>query len=119
MPQTFPKLKTGALAQYPVTRELSLPTERMEFLDMGQQIYMDSGEQLRRWQLRLSRLDETELAEVIELFSAMRGSLGRFEFEDPMSGDLVANCRFAEDELLVTAVDELDARTVLTVMETR
>lgn len=119
MPLSFPKLKTGALAQYPMTRELSLPTERMEFLDMGQQIYVDSRESLRRWQLRLSRLNETELAEVIEFFVAVRGSLGRFEFEDPMTGDLVANCRFAEDELLVMAAEELDARTVLTVMETR
>jgi hypothetical protein len=119
MPQSFPQLKTGVLAQYPLTRELSLPTERMEFLDMGQQVYVDSGDSLRRWRLRLSRLDESELAEVIEFFAAVRGSLGRFEFEDPVTGDLVANCRFAEDELLVTAVGELDARTVLTVMEMR
>jgi hypothetical protein len=119
MPQAFPRLKTGALGQYPISRELSRPMETMQFLDMGRQLYANGRGSLRRWQLRLARLDETEMAEVIEFFAAARGSLGRFEFEDPMTGEVVANCRFAEDELLVTAVDELDGRTILTVMETR
>lgn len=115
----FPKLKTGALTQYPVFRELSWPAETIQFLDMGRQLYMDGSGSLRRWQLNLSRLDESEMAEVIEFFTAMRGSLGRFDFEDPMTGEVVSNCRFDDDELSVSAVDEFDGRTVLTVTETR
>lgn len=119
MADSFPRLKTGALTQYPAMRELRRPVETLQFLDMGRQVYLDSRESLRRWRLGLSQLDESELAEVIEFFVAMRGSLGRFEFEDPATGEVVTNCRFEDDELTLTSMDELDGRTALTVTETR
>lgn len=117
MPESFPRLKTGALTQYPTARELARPVETVRFLDMGRQAYVDSRESLRRWRLRLQLLDETELAAVVEFFTAMRGSLGRFDFEDPATGAVVANCRFDDDELTLTSSGELNAQTVLTVRE--
>lgn len=119
MPESFPRLKTGALTQYPTAQELTRPVETVRFLDMGRQAYGDSRDSLRRWRLRLNLLDESELATVVEFFAAMRGSLGRFDFEDPATGGVVANCRFDEDELTLTSSDELNGKTVLTVRESR
>lgn len=119
MADSFPRLKTGALAQYPAVRELMRPMETVRFLDMGRQAYLDSKDSLRRWQLRLNLLDESELAAVIEFFVAMRGSLGRFEFEDPATGEVVANCRFDDDELELSSSGEFNGQTALTVRESR
>jgi hypothetical protein len=119
MPDSFPRLKTGALTQYPTALELARPVETVRFLDMGRQAYVDSGDSLRRWRLRLNLLDESELAAVIEFFVAMRGSLGRFEFEDPATGEVVANCRFDDDELALSSSGEFNAQTALTVRESR
>ena len=117
MPERFPRLKTGALVQYPTVRELTRPVETVRFLDMGRQAYLDSRSSLRRWRLRLNLLDESELAAVIEFFTEMRGSLGRFEFEDPATGEVVANCRFDDDELVLSSAGEFHGQTVITVRE--
>ena len=119
MPESFPSLKTGALTQYPTSQELTRPVETIRFLDMGRQYYVDSRDSLRRWRLRLDLLDESELASVFEFFSAMRGSLGRFDFEDPATGAVVSNCRFDDDELALSSLGELNASTALTVRESR
>jgi hypothetical protein len=119
MADSFPRLKTGALAQYPTARELTRPVATVRFLDMGRQSYLDSRDSLRRWRLRLNLLDESELAAVMEFFTAMRGSLGRFDFEDPATGDVVANCRFDEDELALSSSGEFNGQTALTVRESR
>lgn len=119
MADSFPRLKTGALAQYPMDQALTRPVETVRFLDMGRQAYVDSKDSVRRWRLRLSLLDESELAAVIEFFVAMRGSLGRFEFEDPATGEVVPNCRFDDDELELSSSDEFNGQTALTVRESR
>jgi hypothetical protein len=119
MPESFPRLKTGALTQYPTAQELARPVETVRFLDMGRQAYLDSRDSLRRWRLRLNLLDESELAVVVEFFTAMRGSLGRFEFEDPATGEVVANCRFDDDELTLSSSGEFNGQTALTVRESR
>jgi hypothetical protein len=119
MADSFPRLKTGALAQYPTSQELTRPVETVRFLDMGRQAYLDSKGSLRRWRLRLNLLDESELAAVIEFFTAMRGSLGRFEFEDPATGEVVSNCRFDDDELVLSSSGEFNGETALTVRESR
>jgi hypothetical protein len=119
MPESFPRLKRGALAQYPIAQELMRPVETVRFLDMGRQAYLDGRDSLRRWRLRLNLLDESELAAVIEFFVAMRGSLGRFEFEDPATGEVVANCRFDDDELTLSLSGEFNGQTVLTVRDSR
>ena len=119
MADNFPRLKTGALAQYPMARALTRPVETVRFLDMGRQTYVDSKNSLRQWRLRLNALDESELTAVIEFFVAMRGSLGRFEFEDPATGEVVPNCRFDDDELELSSSGEFNGQTALTVRESR
>lgn len=119
MADSFPRLKTGVLTQYPTTRELARPMETVRFLDMGRQAYLDGKDSLRRWRLRLNLLDESELTAVIEFFVAMRGSLGRFEFEDPATGEVVADCRFDDDEMVLSSSGEFNGQTTLTVRESR
>jgi hypothetical protein len=119
MPDSFPRLKTGALAQYPTVRVLARPVEALRFLDMSRQVYLDSRNSLRSWRLQLNLLDESELAAVTEFFTAMRGSLGRFAFEDPATGEVVENCRFDDDELVLFSSGEFNGKTMLTVRESR
>ena len=115
---TFPRLKTGVIAQYPSARELRLSSESLRFLDNSEQRFRDSATARRRWVIELSLLNATEAAALREFFVAMRGSAGRFDFEDPWTGLLVNDCRFGEDALTVSAQAEQDARAVVTVWET-
>jgi len=114
----FPKLKTGVVAQHPSARELRLASEELRFLDNSEQRYRDSTAVRRHWVIELDRLDPTEAAVLREFFVAMRGSAGLFDFEDPWTGSLIPNCRFGEDELVLSTEAEQDSRTVLTVLET-
>jgi hypothetical protein len=115
---TFPRLKTGVIAQYPSTRQLRLASESLRFLDNSEQRYRDSAVARRRWVIELDLLSPTEAAVLREFFVAMRGSAGRFDFEDPWTGLLVSDCRFGTDELDLSTHAEHDARTVVTVWET-
>ncbi len=113
----FPKLKTGAVAQHPATRELRFATEAHRFLDMSEQRFRDYSASRRRWFVDLSLLDEMELSRLAEFFVDMRGSFGEFEFEDPWDGALVSQCRFGEDLLPMRQDGELDSSASLTVVE--
>ena len=64
----FPKLKTGAVAQYPVVRELRRSTEVKKFLDCGEQRFRDFAAARRRWVIALEKLDETETARLARFF---------------------------------------------------
>ena len=94
----FPKLKTGAVARYPAVREQSYSTEVKKFLDCSEQRYRDFGGARKRWIIALDKLDETETARLARFFEEQQGRLGVFEFEDPWTGAVVAQCRFGEDE---------------------
>ena len=114
----FPKLKTGVVAQYPLNRERSFDSERIRFVDMGEQAYSERASALRRWRLEYSQLDDTEVATICEFFSEMRGALDRFDFEDPETLETVANCRFDQEELEVERNAEHDGRLSVTIAET-
>lgn len=113
----FPKLKTGAIAQHPSTREVRLSSESLRFLDSSEQRYRDSAAARRRWVIELNLLTPTEAARLREFFVAMKGSAGRFDFEDPWTGLVVNDCRFGEDEIALSVQSERDAQTVVTVWE--
>lgn len=113
----FPRLKTGAIAQYPSARELRLPSEAVRFLDNSEQRYRDAAVPRRRWVIELRRLSPHEAATLRKFFIEMRGSAGIFDFEDPWTGLVVEDCRFGEDELVLSAQAEHDGRAVLTVWE--
>ena len=94
----FPKLKTGAIAQYPVTREQRYSTQVQKFLDCSEQRYRDLAGAKKRWTVSLEMLDETETARLARFFEEQQGRLGTFDFEDPWTGAIVTPCRFGEDK---------------------
>jgi hypothetical protein len=112
----FPKLKTGVIAQYPVVRESRFQTIVSRFVDGSEQRYRDHRGGRRRWIVRLSQLDEGELQALGEFFSEQQGRLGGFDFEDPWTGNVVANCRFDEDEWSASSEQEWDRRTQVVVV---
>ena len=113
----FPKLKTGAVGQYPLTRELSAQHQTLRFMDGAQQRYRDSAGSRRRWVIRLDLLDEGELAAVEEFFIASQGAFGTFTFVDPWDEQEYENCRMERDELTLQAIADMQGSTTLRVIQ--
>ena len=115
---TFPALlKTGAFAQYPISRAVSLSTESVSFLDGSRQTYQLSGVGLRSWVLRLDLLDETEVSAVIA-FAEQIGT-GTFSFTNPVTGETAAKCVIADEQLATSLVNELHGIVTLGIEEVK
>src|SRR5689334_14065483 len=97
---TFPLLSTGAVAQYPLSRLTSYATDVIQFLDGSQQRCLTRGKKLRRWQISLSQLNETELSLLEQFFDSTQGNFSVFTFTDPFTGDLVPNCRLLNPSIV-------------------
>jgi hypothetical protein len=110
---TFPKLRTGAVAQYPAVREVRHATEVHRFLDCREQRYRDRTAAQKRWVIELGQLDETETARLARFFEEQQGRLGTFEFEDPWTGTVIPACRFGEDRFPM--VEECESRCAVRV----
>jgi hypothetical protein len=113
----FPKLRTGAVAQYPVAREARLRNDGLRFLDGSYQRYRDAGSVRRRWTIQLDLLDEGEMAAMEEFFLAQQGAYATFTFTDPWDGHDYANCRLESDQVVLTAEGEMRGSTTLTVTQ--
>jgi len=113
----FPKLKTGAVAQYPVTREARLQNQSLRFVDGTYQRYRDAGAVRRRWTIRLDLLEEGEMAAIEEFFLATEGAYATFTFTDPWDGHAYAGCRLESDEAALLAAGEMRGITTLTVTQ--
>lgn len=116
---TFPQLKTGAVAQYPATKSVRFQNQTVRFLDGSEQRYRDSVGALHRWVIRLSELDESEMAAFEQFFEDNQGRLGNFEFTDPWDGTQYPNCSLANDDLNLNSMAEMRGKTSLTVIENR
>ncbi len=116
---TFPKLKTGAVAQYPLARRAQFQNQIVRFLDGTDQRYRDSAGARLEWEIELSRLDDSEMAAVEEFFRANQGAFGRFEFIDPWDGQVYDNCSIADDVLQLATLAETGGNTRLTVVRNR
>jgi uncharacterized protein (TIGR02217 family) len=115
----FPKLSTGAVAQYPAGRGSGFATRVFEFLDGSEQRMAQWREQGRRWQIRLDLVSEEELGAVAEFFRARRGGHAPFEFEDPWTGTVHGNCVFESGELALHHDGEGHGAAAFTVREIR
>lgn len=113
----FPKLKTGAVAQYPASRALAHATEVVRFLDGTEQRYRVRGAAGRQWVIRLDLLDDTEIARLQEFFIGEQGRFGSFSFEDPWDGSVHANCSLQNDEFEFELLGEARGRLTLVVRE--
>jgi hypothetical protein len=89
---TFPILKTGAVIQYPATRQSRYQNQALRFLDGTEQRYRDCAGPLLRWQIPLSLLDESELAAIEQFFEDNQGAFGSFAFTDPWDGTAHPDC---------------------------
>jgi hypothetical protein len=116
---TFPKLKTDAVVQYPLTTTLAYQNQTLTFVDGTQQRYRDAAALRTRWEIRLAELDEGELAAIEEFFLANQGAFGTFSFTDPQDGRVYDDCSLAGDGLQASAVAEMRGATALIVMQNR
>jgi hypothetical protein len=89
------------------------------FLDGKEQRSAEFGSGLKRWVIRLDRLDEAELAAVEDFFASQAGRAGVFEFTDPFSGTLYANCSFDSDALEAEYRGVSDGALVVAIKENR
>ncbi len=113
----FPKLKTGAVAQYPASRAHTHATEVLRFVDGSEQRFRTRGQAVRRWVIRLDLLDDGEATRLEDFFRTVQGRYGSFSFEDPWDGTVHADCSLESDEFTIEAVGEGRASTSLVVRE--
>lgn len=113
----FPKLKTGAVAQYPASRVAAYGTDVFRFVDGSEQRYRICGTPVRRWVIRLEQLDETEIAKLQEFFASAQGRFGSFSFEDPWEGTVHQDCSLESDEFSIELLGEGRGRLALVVRE--
>ena len=111
----FPKLETGAIAQYPATRTFGYRTRLIRYIDGTEQRVSRFTKAIRRWVVHLDQLSEREASDVLSFFSEMRGRAEQFEFEDPRSGATVSHCRFEQDEVRIEFTGPSASRTTLTI----
>lgn len=97
---TFPQLKSGAIMQWPATRERHFSTDVLEFADGSEQRYRNLTGAIRRWIVRLDDLDEDELASMESFFGQEQGGFGTFSFVDPWDGTEYLECRFENPEAI-------------------
>ena len=116
---SFPSLKSGAIAQYPMDRVRRFSTEVLRFVDGSEQRFPRFRSELKRWVINLSLLDEDELERVREFFAEQRGSFDVFSFTDPWDSVVYPSCRFDQSSLSLRFEDWARGATELVIVENR
>ncbi len=116
---TFPRLKTGAVMQYPGHRSTLFRTHVSRFVDGSEQRYREFPTELKRWLIRLDLMTEGEVAALEQFHVSMQGRAGEFEFEDPWDGSVYTKCSFEIDEADFELAGPQRGQTVLVVKENR
>jgi hypothetical protein len=106
----FPKLTTGAVAQYPAMRTIEHRTRVIQYTDGTEQRVSRTRVPVRRWIVKLDQLTEREANDVSSFFVQVRGRAGTFEFEDPWSSEIIPDCRFEQDDIMIDFTDASRAR---------
>jgi phage-related protein len=112
---TFPTLRTGAVAQYPLSRSVRFETQSVRFLDGSRQRFRIKGAGLRHWSVQLSLLDEQELGSVIAFVEQQGGS--PFAFTDPLSGTVVPRCILSGESFDAAITDQKNAQATVLIEE--
>lgn len=111
----FPLLRSGARAQYPLTRVTRFDTHVVRFVDGGEQRFRTHPGAERVWEVRLSDLDSDEARSFRSFVDQNAGQQGEFFFIDPESGAAVPECHLADDALQMTQTDDEKHATQLRV----
>ena len=114
----FPVLSSGAVAQYPVSLTLSQSVQVMRFLDGSDQRFLQQGRQYRRWRLNLDLLNESEMNQIQAFFVAQQGEYSVFDFPDPISNQIIPNCRLGTAGLVTDLLGIDKGSSTLWVIET-
>jgi hypothetical protein len=93
----FPKLKTGAVAQYPSHKQIAFRTMVARFIDGSEQRFRQVKGPAHRWAIQMSRISAAEMAALEDFFEAAQGQFGNFTFVDPWDGAEYTDCSFDED----------------------
>lgn len=115
----FPRLKTGAVMQYPAQRRSTYSTRVLQFTDGSEQRFRRHPSPLRRWVVRLEMLDEEEMRSLGAFFEEQQGRMGDFAFTDPWDGAEYAHCSLEQDEWEGEWVSEESGRGLLVIRENR
>jgi hypothetical protein len=115
----FPKLKTGAVAQYPAQRLTRFSTQILHFVDGSEQRYREWSGALRRWVIELTALDEEEIDALESFVIAEQGNYGTFTFTDPWDGEEYSECSLEDPEAVFAFTGFHDGRTRLVVRQNR
>lgn len=113
----FPRLKTGAVEQYPAVKQVERPVRVLRFLDGGEQRFPEKGGAARRWVLRLELLDEAEMRLLEDFFVAQKGRFGTFTFTDPRDGAAYENCSLESDRMEAEFAGEGTGGTTLVIRQ--
>jgi hypothetical protein len=115
----FPRLKTGAVCQYPLGRRTEFRTEVVDFAGGDEQRYRQWGGAERRWRIQLDQLDDAEMTAIDEFAAEQAGTGATFTFVDPH--DLVehAECEFGQEELAMEFYGWSQGRTEIVIRQRR
>jgi hypothetical protein len=116
---TFPSLKTGAVAQYPIKTSFIYKADIVWFLDGSEQRFRNSPSVLHQWEIDLAKLDETEMAALEEFFLGNEGPTVAFSFTDPSTNEMYPSCSVSPSELALTFSDPLSGSTTIIIRENR
>jgi hypothetical protein len=115
----FPTLRTGAVVQYPSSRELRFRTEVSRFVDGSEQRFRQFASGHVRWIVRLDLLTDAELQAVADFHLTHRGRAAVFSFTDPWTGTEYPTCCFESDDLEAEAVSESQNKTEFVIRSTQ
>jgi len=115
----FPKLKTGAVLQYPAQRAGKYSTLVLQFVDGSEQRIANYQTPLRSWVIRLDLLNESEVHQLREFFRGLSGSADNFSFTDPWDGTNYPSCNLEDSEFAEQLVSPSNGTTSLRVRENR
>ncbi|MCZ2076795.1 MAG: DUF2460 domain-containing protein [Bryobacteraceae bacterium] len=115
----FPKLRTGAVMQYPAGRSAEYSTRVLRFLDGSEQRFRFYPGAMRKWIIRLDHLEDPEIKALADFFRARQGSLDQFQFTDPTDDTQYENCSLEDDGFEIDASAEGRSGTVLVIRQNR
>jgi len=115
----FPMLRSGAVAQFPLSSQTQFATDVVKFLDGTEQRFRRYPAKLRRWAVRLDLLDEGEAEAMLQFFRTQRGMSGTFSFTDPADGTVYPECLFTSDSIRSVVDARGRCRTTVAIQQVR
>ncbi|MFN9458508.1 MAG: DUF2460 domain-containing protein [Acidobacteriota bacterium] len=97
---SFPRLKSGAIMQWPAVRGMNFSTEVLVFADGSEQRFRNFSHFIRRWIVQLDELDEEDLTIMEGFYAQQQGRVGTFSFVDPWDGTVHAECQFDDSDMV-------------------